>query len=283
MSPSALRLPLPPIEVELEAPPEFLEALRRIHPQTLAAAAPSDPAERRRFAARYRVEARKAGWRLFRYSTDHGTFATAIEAALRLESDLEWDVIRGCRDWLAVHGGAVAVEAGGVPTACLVAGPSGSGKTSTTFQLLELGHAFLCEEIALIDPATRAVQPYAQALSVDASFLEEFQAARAVTAGELDPVPGTVRYRPRRLAAAAPLATVLLPRHAPDGPPGAFREPPREEALVELMGHCFRPTVDFEVFVDRFGAILDGVTLLELTYRDAGEARELLAERLGPV
>jgi len=277
----SLRLALPPIEVELEAPEEFLEALRRIHPVTVAAARERRTEERGRFAARYRVEGRRAGWRLTRYATDHGTFATPIEAALRLEHDLEWDVIRGCRDWLAVHGGAVALDAAAGRGACLVAGPSDSGKTSTTFQLLELGHAFLCEEITLIDPETGVVQPYPQALSVASSFLEEFEAACAVVGGELDPVPGTIRYRPRRLAEAAPLRTVLLPRHVPDEPRGGFREPPREEAIVELMGHCFRPAVDFEVFVDRFGAVLEGVTVLELSYRNAAEARELLSERFG--
>lgn len=277
------RLALPPIEVALEAPEEFFEALRRLHPRAVEAALAQPPAGRdqppaRRdgqYAARYRVRARRAGFKLSRYEVDHGTFRTALDAALRLEHDLEWDVIRGCRDWVAIHGGAVVV--GGA--ACLVAGPSGSGKTSTTFQLVELGHPFLCEEITLVDPATRAVKSYPQALSVAPAFVAEFQAAHEVTAGELDPVPGTVRYRPRRLGEEAPLGTVLLPRHAPEGGRGELREPPREEALVELLGHCFRPTVDLELFVDRFGAALEGVTLLELIYRDAAEARSLLAER----
>lgn len=199
---------------------------------------------------------------------------------LVLEEAIERKVIADAKRLLALHGGAVATPVG----ACLLLGDSDSGKSSTTFQLLELGAGFLCEEISLCEPETWQVVPYPQTLTLSDSLLSEFTA-------DLEPrgqlhrlLPGIVRYRPDQLPdvgdRSEPIERVLLPRFRAGVPTNLDPLSP-DSALTEVLGYAFPPNVDTEVQFDRMIALLERVETLRFTYSSASTARAALAELFG--
>lgn len=205
---------------------------------------------------------------------------SAEAAMLVLQEAVERWVIAEASKFMALHGGAVSTRAG----ACLILGNSGSGKSSTTFQLLELGARFLCEEITLCDPESWRVHPYLQTLSLSTPLFDEFEAALdagLALRGRRRDMPPVVRYRPPTLpAASAPgpaVGRILLPRYRA-GDPTRVEPVPPEEALTEVLGYCFPPNVDAEAQFDRMIALVERAEILRFVYPSAGEARSALAE-----
>lgn len=109
---------------------------------------------------------------LFRHPTpggeeaDHGQrFIT--EKAEELLTTLEWDVYRLIRSYLdpfyLIHAGAVA--RGGV--GWILYAPSGRGKSTLVAGLLSQGFQYLSDEIAVLDPHSRAILPFPKALSFE--------------------------------------------------------------------------------------------------------------------
>lgn len=230
-----------------------------------------------------RLEARR--WRLTADGTPLGTFDRALYALLRLEHAIEGYLLDRLDGRIAIHAGAVVAGGG----ACLLAGAADSGKSSSTLQLVELGHAFLAEEIAAVDADGR-VEPHPQSLALDPRVVAELARECPLARGRLDAVDELIhRYTPRRVAtAAAPLETIVLPAYRP-GERARVEEPRVESVLTELLGYCFgppgggtgRPAGDPEAAIDRVIELAGGSRLLRVRYPDAGGARRLFAEIFG--
>lgn len=269
----AVDTPAGPFRVEMAPAPlepaELPELLRLFYPHVRPAAGSEDGGWLGRFAAA------RAGGR-FELALDGevvGRHETALAVLQDLEYRLESRLIRSCGRRVAFHAGAADV--GG--RACLLAGDPEAGKTSCTFQLVELGHAFLAEEVAVVDPATAEVHPFPQALAFGPELVEDFRRSAELRHGELHALlPAYRRYVPRRLGTApVPVDTLVLPRYRPDAAPGLEELSPAD-ALTETLGYCFEPGFDREEFFDRVIALLERWRIVRLTYGDASGCRRLL-------
>jgi hypothetical protein len=87
----------------------------------------------------------------------------------RILGHLFWQVnhqaVESTKGRLLVHAGAVASPAGAV----VMPGRMGAGKSTLTAALVQSGLAYLSDELAVIDPDTRRVEPYPRAIALDAS------------------------------------------------------------------------------------------------------------------
>ncbi len=269
---SIVRLRLPVGDYALDAPDEILAIARLLYPHSLARRPPAEPARRS-----LRIEPATAGWRLLEDGRVLGEQDTALGVALALEYAVESAVVRDCGECLAFHAGGVGVDG----EAVLLAGPPDVGKTSCTFELVEMGHAFLAEEVALVDADAGRVLPYLQTLSLDGRLLEcdGGRGHRRPTRGEVIELElGHWRYLPARVVRQPlPLRAILLPRFAPDET-SRVEELSPEESLTEILGYCFEPPGEPETFFDRVIGLLERVRLVRLVYADGEEARAILAE-----
>ncbi len=274
---SAARLRLPVGDYALDAPEEVLRVVRILYPHSLVDRPAGAPARRS-----FRIETAAGGWRLLEDGRSHGEEGTALRIALALEYAIETAVVRDCGERVAFHAGAVGVA----EKAVLLAGPPDVGKTSCTFELVEMGHAFLAEEVALVDAGSGAVLPYLQTLSLDGRLLEggagggggRRRRPRAGEAIELE--PGHWRYLPARVAEGPlPLAALLLPRYAPGEQARAERLAP-EDSLTEVLAYCFEPPGEPEAFFDRVIGLLSRTPPVRVVYSDGASARAMLAELL---
>ena len=270
---SAFLLAFPEARFSIEVPEPLGERLPLLYPQAARVEAPEN------LDARFEITTARGRWALLCNGELEREFADPYLALLAFEYQLETRVVRLCRRLLAVHAGAVATSAG----ACIVAGNPDQGKTSTTFQLVELGHRFLSEEITLVDPLDYEVHPYLQTLNVGLPFLEDFRRTFHVEHGDLhDLHPEFLRYVPHRPAVApAPLHTVLLPRYAADSKTW-LEELGADDVVTEFLGYCFEPNIDAETLYDAVIRVLARCRLLRLTYDCAEAARAVLADLFEP-
>lgn len=207
-------------------------------------------------------------------------FPSAAVAMLSLEYEIERRVIEEARGLVALHGGAVAVADG----ACLVLGNSEDGKSATTFQLAELGHRFLCEEVTLVDPISWKVESYRQTVSLSADMVAEFEASLPIRGRLYRMLDSAVRYRPPERSSAtqppcagAPVAWILLPKFSA-GAATRLSSLAVEDALPEVLGYAFPPNLDTEILFDRIIGLLERTETLRFVYGDAASARSALAE-----
>ena len=257
-------LTLPGREFVIESPAEAFELFRRFYPSSWKGGA-TGPAD-------LSLTADGDHWHLHHGGLSTGPLTGALQAALALEHEVEKSLIARCGDRIALHAGGV--EAGG--RAHLVAGDPDAGKTTATLQLVELGHSFLCEEVALIDPETLAVEPHLRALGLDAGHLERIARQQPLEHGAVDRLGDRLaRYRPHRVRLEpAPLATVFLPRCRPGHQPLASELDPAD-ALPEILGYCFAPTVDEERFFDRVIRMLESCRIVRVQFDGVAAARRL--------
>ena len=85
---------------------------------------------------------------------------------------LEWGINRRvvslCSNYLQIHAASMACSGQGI----IFAGNSGSGKSTLAAALLSRGWGYLCDEFALIDPATLRVHPFPKALCIKAGSFD---------------------------------------------------------------------------------------------------------------
>ena len=262
----ALRLTLPTAEFSISAPAEILNLLRIFYPHSLSPQ-PIDGT-----LPHFSLLPDADVWHLEYNGSSLGAFARPSAALLALEYRIETDVAGVDDGRIAIHAGAVATTNG----AWLLAGDPDSGKTSSTFQLLELGQSFLCEEIAIYDPVRREVHPYLQTLSLNRRYVDLYRSSRSVEAGSVHELDENLsRYLPHRVETSPQrLSALLLPRYRPHAIAG-IEELPAAEALTEVLGYCFQPSAGEERLFDALIDLLDTVTVLRVTYRDMAEARDL--------
>ena len=196
---------------------------------------------------------------------------------LALEEEIERLVIAEVDNLIALHGGAVSTPDG----ACLMLGNSKSGKSSTTFQLAELGHLCLCEEITLCEPSSWQVVAYPQTLSLSEALITDFEASFPIRGRLHRIVTPVVRYEALQsadaLTSAGPVTRILLPRFQP-GAATRFHSIAAEEALPEVLGYSFPPNVETEAQFDRMIDLLDKVETTRFVYSSAAAARAALAD-----
>lgn len=265
---SGARLELPGYSCYIEADSGVLDVLEQFYPRSLTATHHPKPTEET-----FAIVHSGSGWELQRDGEPTGTFQTVGYAALALENQVETEVTAADSGLLALHAGAVATSRG----AWLIAGDPDSGKTSSTFQCLQLGQGFLCEEVALYDPGSHTVTPYPQTLALEARFVERFERHFPVVNGRLWPLDSTiVRFVPEK-APTEPVGvdSLLLPRYSPGKAPRVESLTP-PDVLTELLGYCFEPTATGEEYLfDAMIALLSKTRVLRLTYGDLRAAREI--------
>ena len=155
----------------------------RHHPeQALAAAAFDDPEPldafefcRRLFPDRGYVEGPEGpdGWRTLtlRQTPDRPLIALNGTETL-VDRAQTWQpfvanyavnrVLRLQKDMLFFHAASAAVDGRGI----MIVGPKGSGKTTTSMTLASRGHAFLGDEMAVVQQETKAMFPFRRAVSL---------------------------------------------------------------------------------------------------------------------
>lgn len=268
----ATRVALPGVDVLVVTPEEVADTVAAFYPRS-ARAAPG------RSASTHEYTLVTAGdrWALSKNGSPAGDYATPAQALLAMEYELETVVVARRGDRIAMHAGAVVVGRG----ACVIPGNPDSGKTTTTFNLVELGHAFLCEEIALVHPATHVVEPFAQSLTLGRSFLEATLAELPATGGTVVPLDDRfARYVPARIAdEGVRVDRLLVPRYEP-GTPGRVDELEPGDALTEILGYCFEPNRGEERLFDSVIGLVAACRVERLCYGSVEQARERLARLL---
>lgn len=273
---SELQLTFPGCRFTVRGPENALACVSLLyHSAHLGMPASAEPP---RLGGRFTVEEVDLGWQLrFDDEKPMGCYPEAVHALLAMEHAIEARLLGELADGVALHAGAVVV--GGEAT--LLMGRADSGKSSTTFQMIELGHTFLAEEIAVVD-ADAQVRPHLQSIALDPRVVDELQRDRGLEYGHLVPIDELLyRYLPRRAAkASAPLSTIVLPAYRP-GATARGTELGIEETLIELLGYCFEPRGRQEPFIERLIELFTGARLLRLSYPNAASARTVLADIFG--
>ena len=262
-------LTLPGRELVIECPADAFELFRRFYPHSWKGAAAG--------AADFSLAADGDRWHLRHGERTTGPLRGARQAVFALEYEVQTSLVARCHDRIALH--AAGIEVAG--RAHLIAGDPDSGKSTSTFQLVELGHGFLCEEIALVDPHTLAVEPHLRTLGLDTGYLDEFASQRPIEHGEVDRLDDRLaRYSPRKVSLEpARLATVFLPRFRPGR--GRYVEVlDPGDALPEILGYCFTPNVEEEIFFDRVIGVLESCRIVRVQFDAIATARELWQDLL---
>jgi HprK-related kinase A len=157
--------------------------------------------------------------------------------------NLEWGINQRVMDtrgeFLQLHAATLVRHGRGV----VLAGASGAGKSTLAAALLARGWQYLCDEFALIDPATLRVHPYPKALCVKAGAFEivEREGIRLTPRVFIKSWKGGVRYlrptdvRPDAVGAASPVRHILFPNHHGHARPRAMPVSPGQ-AVFRLAG-----------------------------------------------
>lgn len=262
-------LTFPRLSVAVEAPDEVLDGLELFYPRSVVDASPP------RVDFEYVLRRQDSVWSLYRDEVFISTYYDEELALLGLEFNLEGAILAKADDLVALHAGAAVVDG----RACLIVGNADSGKTTTTFNLVELGHAFLCEEISLVEPETWRVQPFLQTPSLSAAVVREAERSFPVERGVLSPMgPSLYRYCPHDFCERpTPAGTILIPHYDLDASPGLTDVSPGE-ALTEVLGYCFEPNRDEEYLFDRMIAFLGNCQVVRMRYNSMSTARQILSD-----
>ena len=223
----------------------------------------------------YVIEATSNGFSLFKAGQPARHFGSSLELICSLEEDIENTLIRSTGDWVGFHAGAVMIG----DAACVIAGNPDTGKTTTTFNLVEMGHTFLCEEVTPVDPETLLVHPYPQVLTLEGTYAEKYRSLYPVENGELKILGSQMAsYRPYAAGSdPVPLKTILIPAYDFSQTPGIEDLSP-DEVFTELLGYCFPPNRDDEHLFDSVITICEKAEIFRLRTNSIQTMRELLKE-----
>jgi len=218
-------------------------------------------------------------WRLVLDGEMRGALPEATAAVESLMVQLNLVVVAGSSGGVLLHAGAVEVDGRVV----VIAGKSGRGKSTLTAALVQAGFAYLTDELVVLDPATRRVQPYPKALDLSA----ESQALLGVGGADAG-VATKNRVAPDRLGTVSPggdlaLLVLLAPsQEVNDEPPTttATRLTP-VAALVELLQSTFAETFSIPEAMDVLGEMCELVPAVELPRMAVTDAVEAVRRALG--
>jgi len=227
----------------------------------------------------YVIKSTSHGFCLQKNGQLSGQFGASIDLVCRLEEDIENTLIRAIGDWVGFHAGAVMIR----DSVCVIPGNPDTGKTTTTFNLVEMGQIFFCEEVTPVDPETFLVYPYPQTLTLSGTYAEKHLSLYPVTNGELKILDSQMaRYHPYAAGSnPVPLKTILIPAYAPSETPGIEELSPGD-VFTELLGYCFPPNRDDEHLFDSVIRICEETEIFRLRTNSLQSIRELLKELFGP-
>ena len=209
----------------------------------------------------YVIESTSNGFNFLKDGQLTGQFTSCLDFICHLEEDIENTLIRTIGNYVGFHAGAVMIG----DSACVIPGNPDTGKTTTTFNLIEIGQTFLCEEVTPVDPETFLVYPYPQVLCLEGAYAKKYLSRHPVTNGELKILDSQMaRYRPYVVGSdPAPLETILIPAYDPSGTSGIEELTPGE-VFTELMGYCFPPNTDDEHLFDSVIRICEEAEIFRL-------------------
>ncbi len=227
----------------------------------------------------YVIETTSNGFSLLKAGQPARHFGSSLELICRLEENIENTLIRSMGDWVGFHAGAVMIG----DAACVIAGNPDTGKTTTTFNLVEMGQTFLCEEVTPVDPETLLVYPYPQVLTIEGTYAEKYRSLYLVQNGELKILDSQMaRYSPYDVGSdPVPLKMILIPAYDFSKTPGIEGLSP-DEVFTELLGYCFPPNRDDEHLFDSVITICEKAEIFRLRTNSIQSMRELLKELIGP-
>ncbi|GEM_PF-1055475 len=227
----------------------------------------------------YVIESTSNGFNFLKDSQLTGQFGSCLDLICRLEEDIENTLIRTIGDWVGFHAGVVMIG----DTTCVIPGNPNTGKTTTTFNLVEMGHIFLCEEVTPVDPETFLVYPYPQVLTLEGTYAEKYRSLYPVQNGELKILDSQMaRYRPYAVGSdPVPLKIILMPAYDTSQKPGIEELTP-DRVFTELLGYCFPPNGDDEHLFDSVIRICEAAEIFRLRTNSLQSMRGLLNELFGP-
>ena len=223
----------------------------------------------------YVIQSTPAGFTFLKNGQSAEQFGSSLEALCNLEEEIEVTLTRAIGNWVAFHAGAVEIDG----VACLIAGNSDTGKTTTTFNLIEMGQMFLCEEVSPVDPEALLVHPYPQTLTMSRVYAEEYLSLHPIREGELRFFDSDMaRYRPFKAGKEpVPLKVILLPAYNPSCTPGIEELSPGE-VFTELLGYCFPPSRNEEHIFDSVIGICEESKIFRVRTNNLRSMQELLKE-----
>ena len=202
------------------------------------------------------------------------------EVLPHLEWIINWQIIRQRDDYLQLH--AATLEHRG--EALLLPGEPGSGKSTLTAGLLSRGWSYLCDEFALIDPATRRVQPFPRALCIkEASFpiIDALRLPLRRTTPYHKPTKGRVAFlnpldvRPDAAGQPSHIRWVIFPRYVKGAKP-TLKAMSRSQAVFELSKQCFNFNIHQAQAVDVLAKLVRGADCFRLTAGNIHRTCDLL-------
>jgi len=262
-------LSFPRLHISLTVPDEIAAKIQRAFFHSIRPVIDPSPHHE------YVIRSTSNGLSLIKDGQSKGVFESWLDLICRLEEDIENTLVRAIGNWVGFHGGAVMIG----DSACVIPGNPDTGKTTTTFNLIEMGHMFLCEEVCPVDPRTLLVYPYPQVLSMDKVYAKEYLLSDTVEKGELTLFDlDMARYRPFQSGKEPlPLKTIILPAYDPSGTPGIENLSPGD-VLTELLGYCFPPNTGEEYLFDSVIRICEQSEIFRIRTNDQYSMRKLLTE-----
>jgi hypothetical protein len=268
----SLFLSFPRLNISLTSPDDIIPDIKTaflhsIHPKAMLS-----------LCHEYLVESTLNGLDLHKDDQLKGHFGSCFELICHLEEDIEKAIIRAIGGWVGLHAGAVMIG----HSACVIPGNPDTGKTTTTFNLIEMGHTFLCEEVSPVDPKTFLVYPYPQTLTIEGIHAEKYRSRYPITNGKLNIMNSQIaRYHPHAAGSVpVPLKTILVPTYHPSQAAGIEKLSPGQ-ILTELLGYCFPPNADAEHLFDSVIRICEKAEIFRLKTNSLQSMRELLNELFG--
>ena len=266
-------LSFPRLNISLTAPDEIMADIQAAFFHSIRPETNLSPRHK------YIIESTPNGLSLLKDGQLARQFGSCLDLICRLEEDIENALIQAIGGWVGFHAGAVMIG----DTACVIAGNPDTGKTTTTFNLIEMGQIFLCEEVTPVDPETFLVYPYPQVLTLEGAYAERHLTLYPITNGELKILDSQMaRYCPYA-AGSDPvlLKTILISAYDPSETPGIEKLTPGE-VFTELLGYCFPPNTDDEHLFDSVIRICEEAEIFRLRTNNLQSMRELLKELFGP-
>jgi len=156
-------LSFPRLNISLTVPDEIIPDIQPAFLHSIRSNANLSPRHK------YVIESTPSGFALLKDGQQDQPFISCLDLMCHLEEDIENTLIRSIGNWVGFHAGAVMIG----DAACVIAGNPDTGKTTTTFNLVEMGQTFLCEEVTPVDPKTLLVHPYPQVLTIEGTYKAE--------------------------------------------------------------------------------------------------------------
>lgn len=183
------------------------------------------------------------------------------------------------REMILLHAGVVAVG----DSAFLLPAASGSGKTTLVSALVSSGFDYLSDEVAVVDPRSRNVMPFAKPLCVREGAWTIIKALTGMAEG----VPA-VRGPGERVWYLAPfrhpaapavyrVGAIVLPQYYPAATQKLTRIT-RESALTRLLEQSFNVRAHGYRGIETLIRLVQEAECYQLLYNDPAHATELLRQ-----